>query len=392
MTQKIPSSSLSNQSTITSAGTSSSPATLSGYWQLNQTLTGNINGNAGTATALAATRTIAGQSFNGTQDVSFTTDNVSEGTNHLYYLTSRAQADAKAVIGLDSAGAASGGGNLSYSSSTGHFQFSPANLAPYAPLLNPSFTQSITLGDGYDVIWITNGSGTTGNATNRIQANTTAGVAVVTDSQFRVYNNGAIAVTVDVNKNMTIGGSYYGDGSHLTGISQPTRVSQLTNDSGYLTSVPRTTAQSIYFFSGGYVGDYFSGTGLSATGLTILNFSSNYGGGCCGPSGWAVTFTMKFDQSFFDTYASGWYCNNVQIIRLTTSSSSTYWVGPGAGNNVPWNIRTSVPYNITSYSPGYQNSIYVDCTLTTTGIVVANSRYSPQIWPNQLYVNIVAAG
>jgi len=34
----------------------------------------------------------------------------------------------------------------------------------------------------------------------------------------------------------------------------------------------------------------------------------------------------------------------------------------------------------------------VDCTLITTGVVYANSRESPQIWPYQLYVNIVAAG
>jgi Chaperone of endosialidase len=69
MTQKIPSSSLKTQSTITSAGTSGSPATISGYWQLNQTLKGSIDGTAGKADRLTYDKTINGVIFNGTQNI-----------------------------------------------------------------------------------------------------------------------------------------------------------------------------------------------------------------------------------------------------------------------------------------------------------------------------------
>ena len=388
MTQKIPSSSLSNQSTITSAGTSSSPATLSGYWQLNQTLTGNINGNANTATSLAATHTIAGQSFNGTQDVNFTTDSVGEGTTNKYYLTSRAQADAKSVIGLDSAGAASGGGNLSYSSSTGHFQFSPANLAPYAPLLNPSFTQSITLGDGYDVIWITNGSGTTGNATNRIQANTTAGVTVVTDSQFRVYNNGAIAVTVDVNKNMTIGGSYYGDGSHLTGISQPTNLNQLTNGPGYITSYPSNTLHQVASYTTGYLGDYLSGSGGGPiqTGSFV---SSAGGGGCCGLTFWQWFTTYEFDQSYFPGYTA----NDIDHVSVHWSGYNVTWLSYAGGNFTVKNVDTVIyhPFNTGSGPSSGYDKIRVQVQILSPYRYV-NNRGSPQTWPYALEFRFFARG
>ena len=72
--QQIPSDSLANQSIITAVpGTLSSPAaTLSGYWKLDQTLTGSITGNAATATTLQTARNINGVTFNGSQDITIT--------------------------------------------------------------------------------------------------------------------------------------------------------------------------------------------------------------------------------------------------------------------------------------------------------------------------------
>ena len=52
------------------------------------TFTGALTGNASTATALATSRNIAGVAFDGTADISLTTDNITEGSN-LYYTTAR---------------------------------------------------------------------------------------------------------------------------------------------------------------------------------------------------------------------------------------------------------------------------------------------------------------
>jgi hypothetical protein len=154
MTQKIPSSTLARQTQIqaVAGGAVNSPAaTLSGYWGLDQTLTGSINGNAGTATTLQYTRKIAGQDFNGSQDVSFNSDAVSEGSTNQYFTTARA----RGAIATPSVAAASGGGNLTYSSSTGVLTFTPPNLSgylttstassTYAPLNGATFTATITV-------------------------------------------------------------------------------------------------------------------------------------------------------------------------------------------------------------------------------------------------------
>ncbi len=51
--------------------------------------TGNITGNAATATILATARTINGVSFNGSANISFNTDSVAEGSTNLYYTNER---------------------------------------------------------------------------------------------------------------------------------------------------------------------------------------------------------------------------------------------------------------------------------------------------------------
>ncbi len=52
-------------------------------------LTGDVTGNADTATALETARTINGTSFDGTANISFDTDSVSEGSSNLYYTSAR---------------------------------------------------------------------------------------------------------------------------------------------------------------------------------------------------------------------------------------------------------------------------------------------------------------
>jgi hypothetical protein len=74
------------------------------------TITAALSGNATSATtaaALTTPRTINGTSFNGTANITFTTDATAEGTTNLYYTDTRARA------------AISVSGSLSYNSSTG---------------------------------------------------------------------------------------------------------------------------------------------------------------------------------------------------------------------------------------------------------------------------------
>ena len=57
----------------------------------DNTFTGNITGNASTATALETARTINGASFDGTANISFDTDSVSEGSSNLYFTNARVE-------------------------------------------------------------------------------------------------------------------------------------------------------------------------------------------------------------------------------------------------------------------------------------------------------------
>lgn len=89
------------------------------------TFVGTVTGNAATATKLATARNINGVAFDGTKDISFTTDAVAEGTTNLYFTTARASAAApvQTVFGRT--------GNVVLTSSdvTGALGFTPSNSA-----------------------------------------------------------------------------------------------------------------------------------------------------------------------------------------------------------------------------------------------------------------------
>ena len=78
-------------------------------------LTGNVTGNASTATVLQTARTINGASFNGSANISFTTDATAEGATNLYFTNARARS------------AISVGGSLSYNSGTGVISYTTPN-------------------------------------------------------------------------------------------------------------------------------------------------------------------------------------------------------------------------------------------------------------------------
>ena len=73
------------------------------------TLNQSTTGNAATATALETARNIAGVSFDGTGNISLTTQNISEHSSNLYFTDARAQAALTAGEGIDiSSGTISG--------------------------------------------------------------------------------------------------------------------------------------------------------------------------------------------------------------------------------------------------------------------------------------------
>ena len=87
-------------------------------------------GNASTATALQTARTINGASFNGTANISFSTDAVAEGATNQYFTNARARA------------AISASGDISYNSTTGVISFTAA-AAPVTSVAGK--TGSVTL-------------------------------------------------------------------------------------------------------------------------------------------------------------------------------------------------------------------------------------------------------
>ena len=106
---------------LTGAVTSSSTITASGFsgpltGNVTGNVTGNATGNAGTATALQTARTINGVAFNGTANISYTTDAVAEGATNRYYTDARARAAVSAT-----------GTGLTYNNTTGVFTFTPPN-------------------------------------------------------------------------------------------------------------------------------------------------------------------------------------------------------------------------------------------------------------------------
>lgn len=79
-------------------------------------VTGELTGNASTATKLANARTINGASFDGSANITFTSDATSEGSTNLYFTTARGR------------GAVAGSSTVTYNSTTGIFSLTAANV------------------------------------------------------------------------------------------------------------------------------------------------------------------------------------------------------------------------------------------------------------------------
>lgn len=98
------------------------------------TATGGLVGNASTATALQTSRTINGVAFNGTANISFGTDAVSEGATNLYFTNARAR------------NAISASGDISYNSTTGVISFT-AGAAPVTSVAGKTGAVTLAIAD-----------------------------------------------------------------------------------------------------------------------------------------------------------------------------------------------------------------------------------------------------
>ena len=110
----------------------------------DNSFTGNITGNSATATALATARTINGVSFDGTANISFNTDSVSEGSSNKYFTNERVDDQVNSLL------AAGSGISLTYDDSAGTLTIANTNSADIT---------SVVAGDGLT------GGGTSGDVT-----------------------------------------------------------------------------------------------------------------------------------------------------------------------------------------------------------------------------------
>jgi len=166
-------------------------------------VTGDVTGNADTATALETARTIAGVSFDGTANISLTTDNITEGSNE-YYTAEKVDDQANTLI------QAGTGITKTYDDTAGTLTI--ANSAP-DQTVSLSAGSGISTSGTYPSFTITN---TQPDQTVSLTAGT--GITVTgTYPSFTIANSGAGISLTDLSANDTGGlGSFSYD--NTTGV------------------------------------------------------------------------------------------------------------------------------------------------------------------------------
>ena len=295
---------LDSQTQISASG---GGLTMAGNWYIGTsglgsggatpgTLNGPLTGNADTATHLKTAININGVGFDGSQAITVglnTTSTATTGTYYVPFVSSNSAGNQQAYTngnfsinpnsGTLSLGGAINATNLPSTSTIGASVSILANAsvsgtntgdqnlsgylttstasATYAPLASPTFTGNVNVPNVLSggVIKITNSGLGVPNGFQLVSATSST---VLWEQYLDSSNSFSIRyglngtnsrkLVLDANGNMTIGGSYYGDGSQLTGIpypvtsvngqtgavtvSSPTKVSQLTNDSNFISS------------------------------------------------------------------------------------------------------------------------------------------------------------
>jgi hypothetical protein len=182
------------------------------------TVTAALSGNASTATTLQTARTINGVSFNGSANISFGTDSVSEGSTNLYFTNARARS------------AISVSGSLSYNSSTGVISYTTPSTSGITEGTNLYYT------DARARAAVSAGTGISYNSSTGVITNT---ITQYTDALARAALS------------FTAGSGAYNSSTGV--ITIPTNTNQLTNGAGFLSTAVTSAV---------------AGTGVSVSGAT----------------------------------------------------------------------------------------------------------------------------
>jgi hypothetical protein len=142
----------------------------------SNSFTGDITGNSATTTALATARTINGVSFDGTANISFNTDSVSEGSSNKYFTNERVDDQVNSLL------TAGSGISLTYDDAAGTLTIANTNSADIT---------SVVAGDGLT------GGGTSGDVT----------LAVGVDDSSIEINSDALRVKASGVTNAMLAGS-----------------------------------------------------------------------------------------------------------------------------------------------------------------------------------------
>jgi hypothetical protein len=247
------------------------------------TITADLSGTATSATALETARTINGVSFDGTANISFDTDSVSEGSTNEYFTTARARA------------AISASGDISYNSTTGVISFTN----------DAGDIESVVAGSGLT------GGGTAGDVTLNVGAGT--GVTVAADT---VSIGQDVATSADVTFN-SVTADVTGD---LTGDVTGNVTGDLTGD----------VTGNVSGSSGSTTGNAATATALE-TGRTIsasgdISYTSGSFDGTGNVTGTATLATVNTDVgSYGSTTAIPVVTVNAKglVTAVSTASIST---------------------------------------------------------------------
>ena len=395
---------LDNQTFIKSGGTG---ATLQGAWYIGTTggaapaagtLNGPLNGNATSASTLLTKRAINGVDFDGSAAITVPVNTTSNPTSGTYY-----------PIFVPSSGA--GNQQASTSNSTG-FTFNPAtnaltvsgnigaanfsgsssgtntgdqNLSGYALLSGATFTGTIGAAN-----FSGSSSGTNTGDQNLAPYAVAANLATVaTSGSYNDLSNKPVTGVSSVN-GQTGAVNIVSGVTSVNGATGAVLVSSLYDS---ISSSYRST-QNFYKsinLEGTYVGDYFSGTGLNYTGMTVSAFNSAVNNGCCGVSGWTTTFYLNFTQAFCDAYMPGYTPREIRNVVVKQTGYTVAWIGQAqsatwTSNNANVGHTEVVTLNqpVTSTATAYM-------TFNTGNIVYVNSRYSPTTWTSTLTVVVYFA-
>ena len=157
-------------------------------------LTGDVTGNADTATALATSRNISGVAFNGTADITLNTSAITENTN-LYYTNARADARIAAASLLDLSDVGSDGtnGQVLTTDGSGGFTFTTVSGGGSAITVQEEGSSLATAAATINFV----GAGVTASGTGSTKTITIPGTGTVSEAFKTISVSGQSDVVAD---------------------------------------------------------------------------------------------------------------------------------------------------------------------------------------------------